>query len=553
MGSKIMSKRIAEAAGVPTVPGYHGDAQDAETLAREARRIGYPVMIKASAGGGGRGMRRVDRHEDFAAACSAARSEAQAAFGDGSLLLEKLIETPRHLEVQLVGDRHGHLVHLFERDCSIQRNNQKVVEEAPAPNLPDAVRRKLHDAASSLGRAIGYDNAGTVEFIMAAGGGEPYFLEMNTRLQVEHPVTEAITGIDLVEWQLIAAAGEPLPLSQASIKPHGHAIEVRLTAERADRSFQPATGTIDRVVPPRGLRFDSGIASGSVVGASYDSMLAKLIAHGRTRSAAAARLRDGLCALEILGLPTTQPFLRDVLGHELYSKGPVTTGFIADAYPHGWSPDAAELRRLRAAAAAAWIMRSAVAPGADWSSPWLSARSLRVTRSVRPATADVRISDEYGEAHAQVRDGRDGICVDIDEEAIELGAVTLAGDRLHTEVGAFAIAGDGGRVMVAGSGCAIDAVVSLRIDATNGRQDSERAGNNVTAPLHGLVSQILVAIGDGVVQGAPVAQMEAMKLVHTLEAPVSGTVAQIRHAVGEIVPSGTVLIEITPAAAEEKR
>ena len=260
MGSKIQSKRIAEAAGVPTVPGYHGDEQDRDTLADAARRIGFPVLIKASAGGGGRGMRRVDRAEDFETGLNTAKAEAEAAFGDSSILLEKYILNPRHLEVQIAGDRTGGLVHLFERDCSVQRNNQKVLEEAPAPNLPDRVRTGLFDAALRLGRAIGYDSAGTVEFIMEQGSDRPYFLEMNTRLQVEHPVTELITGIDLVEWQLLAAAGEKLPLTQDQIRVHGHAIEARITAERADLGFQPVTGELvpGRCAAQPAIRFRRG-------------------------------------------------------------------------------------------------------------------------------------------------------------------------------------------------------------------------------------------------------------------------------------------------------
>jgi 3-methylcrotonyl-CoA carboxylase alpha subunit len=310
MGSKIESKRIVEAAGVPTVPGYHGDAQDDGTLLRAARKIGFPVLIKASAGGGGRGMRRVDHAEDFVAELNAAKAEADSAFGDSTVLLEKYILNPRHLEVQLAGDRNGGLVHLFERDCSVQRNNQKVLEEAPAPNLPDSVRTKLYDAALKLGRAIGYDSAGTVEFIMDEGGDSPYFLEMNTRLQVEHPVTEFITGIDLVEWQLLAAAGEKLPLTQGQIRVHGHAIEARITAERADLAFQPVTGALSLVDAPRGLRFDSGVEAGSRVSLYYDSLLAKLIAHGADRGAALSRLVAGLSELTLLGLPTTQGFMR---------------------------------------------------------------------------------------------------------------------------------------------------------------------------------------------------------------------------------------------------
>ena len=332
MGSKIESKRIAEAAGVLTVPGYHGDAQDPDKLADAAKKIGFPVLIKASAGGGGRGMRRVDRADDFSTELAAAKAEAEAAFGDNTVLLEKYILNPRHLEVQLAGDRNGNLVHLFERDCSVQRNNQKVLEEAPAPNLPGSVREKLYDAALRLGRAIGYDFAGTVEFIMDRDSDSPFFLEMNTRLQVEHPVTELITGIDLVEWQLLAAAGEKLPLAQAQIRCHGHAIEARITAERADLAFRSVTGELTVVEAPRGLRFDTGVEAGSRISLYYDSLIAKLIAHGADRDAALARLRGGLSELTLLGIPTTQAFLRDALDHPLFAGGNATTRFIETAF-----------------------------------------------------------------------------------------------------------------------------------------------------------------------------------------------------------------------------
>ena len=369
MGSKIQSKRIAEAAGVPTVPGYHGDEQDRDTLADAAQLIGFPVLIKASAGGGGRGMRRVDRAEDFETGMNAAKAEADAAFGDSSILLEKYILNPRHLEVQIAGDRTGGLVHLFERDCSVQRNNQKVLEEAPAPNLPDRVRTGLFDAALQLGRAIGYDSAGTVEFIMEQGSDRPYFLEMNTRLQVEHPVTELITGIDLVEWQLLAAAGEKLPLTQDQIRVHGHAIEARITAERADLGFAPVTGELSLVDAPRSLRFDSGVAAGSRVSLYYDSLLAKAVAHGADRNAALSRLVAGLSDLTLLGLPTTQAFLRDALRHPLFRDGNTTTRFIETAFPGGWKPDPDQLRLLRAAACVVWAGLGATDPPETGSIP----------------------------------------------------------------------------------------------------------------------------------------------------------------------------------------
>jgi 3-methylcrotonyl-CoA carboxylase alpha subunit len=549
MGSKIESKRIAEAAGVPVVPGYHGEAQDPVTLAQAAQRIGFPVLIKASAGGGGRGMRRVDRAEAFGEALVGAKAEALAAFGDDSVLLEKFILDPRHLEVQLAGDRVGGLVHLFERDCSVQRNNQKVLEEAPAPNLPDAVRRKLFDAALGLGRAIGYDSAGTIEFIMEQGGDSPYFLEMNTRLQVEHPVTELTTGIDLVEWQLLAAAGEKLPLAQDQIVQRGHAVEARITAERADRDFQPVTGALSVVEPPRGLRFDTGVEAGSRIGLYYDSLLAKLIAYGGDRTEALNRLGDGLAALGLLGPPTTQAFLHDAVRHPLFAAGQATTRFIETAFPGGWAPQADALRRLRAAACLAWTAPETADHGDAWVSPWNRRSAVRVTTAVRPARLGLRLADEYGEAELELRVGHDSVAVEIDGATVAFprprpGREALAG-HLHRR--------QGDTIFIAQGGLAITAAIRARIDVPRAAGGPERSGNVVEAPLHGVVARLHVVVGDAVEKGAAVLQMEAMKLVHTLKAPVAGRIQAIRCAEGETVPAGALLIEISPETAEEER
>jgi acetyl/propionyl-CoA carboxylase alpha subunit len=296
MGSKIESKRIAEAAKVEGVPGYHGDAQDDDALVKAAEKVGYPVLIKASAGGGGRGMRRVESAKDLISALQLARKEAQAGFGDPKLLIEKMILRPRHLEVQLAGDKHGNLIHLFERECSVQRNYQKVVEEAPAPRLTEKTRKALHDAAIKLGKTIGYDSLGTVEFILEEGEEQPYFLEMNTRLQVEHPVTELVTGLDLVELQIRVAAGEKLPLAQDQVRVTGSAIEVRLNAEDPANGYRPNVGTVVALHLPKGegVRIDTGIAAGSTITPHYDSMLAKVIAFGPDRPVAAQRLSAAL-------------------------------------------------------------------------------------------------------------------------------------------------------------------------------------------------------------------------------------------------------------------
>ncbi|HWX08118.1 MAG TPA: biotin carboxylase N-terminal domain-containing protein [Bradyrhizobium sp.] len=556
MGSKIESKRIAEAAGVPTVPGYHGDAQDEATLAKAAAKIGFPVLIKASAGGGGRGMRRVDRANDFAGALDAAKAEAAVAFGDSSVLLEKYILDPRHLEVQLAGDRTGGLVHLFERDCSVQRNNQKVLEEAPAPNLPDGVRAKLYEAALKLGRAIGYDSAGTVEFIMDQDSDRPYFLEMNTRLQVEHPVTEFITGVDLVEWQLRAAAGEQLPLGQDQIRVHGHAIEARITAERADLAFQPVTGELSVVEAPRGLRFDTGVAAGSRISLYYDSLIAKLIAHGADRDAALSRLATGLSDLALLGVPTTQAFLRDAVQHPLFAGGKATTRFIETAFPGGWKPNGDQLLRLRAAACVIWAQLDTRPATSDWVNPWNRRSAVRVTSAVRPARVSLHAVDEYGEVDAEIRVGRDGIVVELEGVSVDFEVPRVDGDvitiALSGSGGPFVARRDGTTVSIARDGLALVSLIRPRIDMPREHAHHDRSGNAIEAPLHGVVSRLHVALGDAVEKGTPLLQMEAMKLIHTLKASAPGRIEAIRCAVGDTVPAGAVLVEITPVEMEEK-
>jgi acetyl/propionyl-CoA carboxylase alpha subunit len=554
MGSKIESKRIAEAAGVPTVPGYHGTAQDEKVLAAEAKRIGFPVLIKASAGGGGRGMRHVDRAHDFPQALASARAEAAAAFGDDSVLLEKFILNPRHLEVQLAGDRTGHLVHLFERDCSVQRNNQKVLEEAPAPNLSDAVRQKLYAAALNLGRAIGYDSAGTVEFIMEAGSDQPYFLEMNTRLQVEHPVTEAITGIDLVEWQLIAAAGESLPLAQDQISLRGHAIEARITAERADLGFRPVTGDLTAVALPRGVRVDSGVEAGSQVSLYYDSLLAKVIAEGADRNAALARLSAGLGQMGLLGVATTQAFLRDAIAQPLFRDGRATTRFIETAFPKGWQPDETEVLALRAAACVAWAAPRVSDAAAAWVNPWEQRSAVRVTSAVRPARLAMHIADDYGEMEAEVRVSRDAVDVELGGRTVAFARPAAAGEiRLAAPdaSGAFLLRHHAGAIHIARNGLALAATVRPAIDLSLSHGQVERSGNAIVAPLHGVVSKLHVAVGEAVAKGTPVLQMEAMKLIHTLSAATDGKIGAIRCAVGDTVPADAVLVEIIPSETEE--
>ena len=385
MGSKIAAKRIAQAAAVPSVPGYHGDDQSIERLQQEAERIGFPLLIKASAGGGGKGMRRVDTHVDFSTRLAEAKHEAQRAFGDADVLLERLIRRPRHLEVQLAGDHHGRLVHLFERECSVQRNYQKLIEEAPAARLTGGIREKLYTRALAIGRAIGYDSLGTIEFVLEEGTDEPYFLEMNTRLQVEHTVTEAITGLDLVEWQIRVAAGEALPIAQEAITQRGWAIEARVNCENPAAGYRPELGTITRYVEPvaPGLRVDSGVQIGMTIPPNYDSLIAKVIAWGGTRGLAIDRLAAGLADYEIDGVGTNQLFLRDILLHDNFRNGSLTTRFIDEAFPDGWRPHPAIAEDVRIAAAFALLAqeRAAQSSAASAFSPWSADSAFRTMRA----------------------------------------------------------------------------------------------------------------------------------------------------------------------------
>ncbi|MGH6741238.1 MAG: biotin/lipoyl-containing protein, partial [Bradyrhizobium sp.] len=443
----------------------------------------------------------------------------------------------------------------FERDCSVQRNNQKLLEEAPAPNLPEGVRTKLFAAALKLGRTIGYDSAGTVEFIMDQDSDSPYFLEMNTRLQVEHPVTELITGVDLVEWQLLAAAGEKLPLTQDQIRARGHAIEARITAERADLAFQPATGKLSAVDAPHGVRFESGVEAGSQVSLYYDSMLAKLIVHGTDRATALSRLTKGLSEMILLGVPTIQPFLRDASHHPIFAGGRATTRFIETAYPDGWKPNAEEVRSLRAAACVIWAGLDNAEVAAHWVSPWQRRSAIRVTSAVRPAKASLHLVDEYGQIDAEVLVGREGITVELEGASVNLGRPVVEGGaiKLASSSGYPFIARQHGDVVsISREGLSISATIRLRIEMPREHDHLESSGNSIEAPLHGAVSQLHVALGDVVEKGAPVLQMEAMKLIHTLRAPLSGRVGQIRCKVGDTVPAGAILIEITPSEVEEK-
>jgi 3-methylcrotonyl-CoA carboxylase alpha subunit len=552
MGSKIESKRIARAAGVPCVPGYDGDDQDDATLADAARSIGFPLLIKASAGGGGKGMKRVDAASAFASQLVAARSEAQAAFGDDRVLLERYIERPRHLEVQLLGDRHGNLVHLFERECSIQRNYQKLIEEAPAAHLSDAVRAKLFEASLQLGRAIGYDSVGTVEFVLEAGSDAPYFLEMNTRLQVEHPVTELtvrVDGItlDLVAQQIRAAAGEPLAFAQSAIVQRGWAIEARINAEIPDAGFEASFGPVTGYAEPEaiGVRVDSGIDDRSEITPHYDAMIAKAIAYGPTRDCAKARLHRALSTLRIEGVRTNQALLADVIAEPAFDRE-LTTRFLADTFGDGWK----HVRAAddRAAAAAAWFF-STTASTSD--RPLAALTGFRLTtqagRGARCSVVVGAVDDDGPGRAAEVR------IVDAATVDVVVGATTRRVVRDGDDVAV--IVGDETRRYrvrrrppVFGLWCDGDwrawSVVSALARHRDADATTVNTGSIVAAGMPGVVTKLFVGPGDAVAAGAAVAVVEAMKLLHTLVAPRDGVVATVSVHEGQTIERGRVLMTL---------
>ena len=549
MGSKIIAKTLAARSGIPSVPGYFGDDQSDARLIRESHAIGLPVMVKASAGGGGKGMRRVDVEADLVPALASARHEAQAAFGDGLLLIEKLVARPRHLEVQIAGDKHGHVIHLFERDCSVQRHHQKLIEEAPAPNLDPAIRTKLLERAVTLARTIAYDNLGTVEFILEDRQTEPWFLEMNTRLQVEHPVTEAITGFDLVEWQLRIASGEPLPVAQADVRVYGHAIEARVAAELPQHDFRPDAGVIHFYREPSAIRVDSGVGTGSEVTLYYDSLLAKAIALQDVRDAARATLAGALREFAIVGPATTAPFLADALVHPIFAAGSATTGFIDDAFPQGWQPPEALTRLARAGAvviAAEPVVRDRAA------SAWTALSGFRVLAPAgAPAQTHFVVGVDGGADEAVTVIAGDGEARIVRDPAGELHLrVRRTGVQFELEVEGTQHRGFAHRdrenvfVTLAGQGYAFR--VRSAAAAASGPSGKGTGSGTIFAAVPGVVSEVKADVGEYVEAGQVVVMLESMKLLMSIVAETAGTVTDIACRPGETVRTGQCLVVIAP-------
>ena len=545
MGLKDAAKALMQTSGIPVVPGYHGDNQEAGFLQAEAEKVGYPVLIKARAGGGGKGMRLVGVPGDFAEALAAAQREARASFGDAACLIEKFIAKPRHIEVQVFGDNHGNVVHLFERDCSLQRRHQKVIEEAPAPDMPPEVRAAMGKAAVNAAKAIGYSGAGTVEFI--ADGTGPlrpdgfWFMEMNTRLQVEHPVTEAITGLDLVALQLEVASGAPLPFSQDDLAIDGHAIEARIYAEDVPSGFLPATGTIAHMKTPDAtafsmgdVRIDSGVSCGDTISPHYDPMIAKLIVKGANRHHALLRMERALADFQIAGFATNLSFLSRLIRHPDFTDGQFDTGVIARAGTALTNdPPPTSLNIALAVLASAGLLGKAAL-----------ARELSGWRHW-----------QSGRCHAQIQSGTTAIEADISVLGQGGFAVDLPDAQLSLEVSTDS---DGRRVILDGQRITAHVVTEKAkiFVIANGQTNSFTAldplaadthaasGDTITAPMPGLVKDVLCAAGDTVAQGQSLLILEAMKMEHVLRAPRDGVIAAMSAMTGDQVEGGTLLVQL---------
>ena len=558
MGLKAESKQLMEKAGVPLVPGYHGTDQNPELLQSEADRIGYPVLIKASAGGGGKGMRLVEKREDFAAALASCQREAINSFGNDAVLIEKYVQRPRHIEIQVFGDTQGNVVYLFERDCSVQRRHQKVLEEAPAPGMTPALRAKMGEAAVAAAKAVGYVGAGTVEFIVEQPGGydQPeamqfYFMEMNTRLQVEHPVTEAITGEDLVEWQLRVAAGQPLPKRQDELQIIGHAIEARICAENPDNGFLPATGTLHVYRKPAcssfaisDVRVDDGVREGDAISPFYDSMIAKLIVHGDTREQALARLDAALAQTQIVGLSSNVQFLRHVVKSEAFAQAKLDTALIEREKAVLFQQTAVPTPLAVAIAVAQQLQAEQALETADpfsrrdgWHSHGTVRRSFTFVQDSATiqavltyghhGTPQLQVGDVAAPLHWQPQG--DGLLVEF-AGARSTAQVHVTGEARHifTPRGA--------------------AVLQLQ-DPLAHAGEGHSEGGRLTAPMPGKLVSFAVKAGDTVTKGQALAVMEAMKMEHTIAAPADGVVQELLYAPGDQVAEGAELIRMEAAEA----
>jgi 3-methylcrotonyl-CoA carboxylase alpha subunit len=555
MGSKASAKALMQRQGVPLLPGYHGEDQTPARLLDEAERIGFPVLIKASAGGGGRGMRVVESAAELLPALAGAKREAEAAFGDDRVLIEKYLERPRHIEIQIFADRYGNTVHHFERDCSIQRRHQKVLEEAPAPGLDAGRRTAMGEAAVAAARAVGYVGAGTVEFVAEASAF--YFIEMNTRLQVEHPVTEAVTGLDLVEWQIRVAAGEPLPLYQQDLVLRGHAIEARLYAEDPERGFLPQTGMLHRLrfPPPEIARVDTGVRQGDAVTPFYDPMIAKIIVSGEDRAAAVRLLRRALAETATLGVVTNRDFLARVAAHPEFVSGEIDTGFIerhraALMPPRRPAPEpvlaAVALSRLLAREAAA---EAAASRSGDPFSPWAWVDGWRLNGRSRQELI-FRHGVEERLVCATKEAG--GWRLLLDDQAV-------LGCGRHRPDGSLATVLDGvsRRIIVLDHGPETAVFLDdeswrlLEIDPLAAHAGEDPTAGRLTAPMPGRVTQLMIEPGMRVRRGEPLMIIEAMKMEHTVSAPVDGIVEAVRFAAGELVEEGAELIALVPQGQEQ--
>ena len=552
MGLKAESKQRMEKAGVPLVPGYHGADQDNDLLQRQADSIGYPVLIKASAGGGGKGMRIVEQAADFAAALASCRREAANSFGNDAVLIEKYVQRPRHIEMQVFGDQHGNHIHLFERDCSVQRRHQKVLEEAPAPGITEAFRQQMGAAAVAAAKAVDYVGAGTVEFIVEQrddGSMNFFFMEMNTRLQVEHPVTEAITGLDLVEWQLRVASGEALPLRQQDIVVRGHAIEARICAENPDKQFLPTTGTLAvyrmpdaTEFTPGAVRVDGGVREGDTISPFYDSMIAKLIVHGDDRQQALARLDAALAATRIVGLPTNVQFLRRVVNSDSFASARLDTALIERERAVLFDQDTLGLP-LTVATAVVRQLEDENLAAAQTGDPFARRDGWRSHGPMtRPFGFEVR-GEPVQAVLQRERDGALSLTVDgatepLAWEPVADGALDLrlGGQRITAFVHRHA---DTAQVFTDRGAAGVTVVDPL----AHAGQNQAEAGR-LTAPMPGKVVSFAVKAGDSVTRGQALAVMEAMKMEHTIAAPADGVVEELLYAPGDQVSEGAELLRL---------